>query len=274
MGVLSACNLLAQQSEPGPNDDAGDDTSVTDTSADVPEDVIADTDASEPDTDRPDSTDVNPSDADAAVDTDSDLGDTQSDPSDTDPMDSGNDTNDVSEDATDVANDTGDVDEDTDAPDTDTGSGCDFNGFESVNEQIQRQEGGGSSSAIYLSTDAELNQLSIEIYEDFGGLGVAGEYEITDQNYADCGNCVLIRVCNNETCSNPSQIFLARSGTLELLAPAELFGELDANFEGTLRAVTFTEVTINADTFTSTPVPNGETWCVDLFEFNSPISTP
>ena len=81
-----------------------------------------------------------------------------------------------------------------------------------------------------------------------------------DQNYETCETCVLIYAdCGVETCN---KIFYATAGSIEISAIDQTAGTITAK----LKNIVAIEVTIDPEFYTSTPVPNGETYCVDLVD--------
>lgn len=104
--------------------------------------------------------------------------------------------------------------------------------------------------------------LAVEFY-DFGDgspLDGPGNYPLganaEDQNYETCTTCLIIYAdCDAETCAKS---FYGTGGTIEVTAV-----DLDAGtVTATLKNVVAAEVTIDEDTFVSTPVNGGETWCL------------
>lgn len=104
--------------------------------------------------------------------------------------------------------------------------------------------------------------LAVEFY-DFGDgspLTGPGNYPLganaDDQNYETCTTCLIIYAdCDAETCAKS---FYGTGGTIEVTAL-----DLDAGtVTATLKNVVAVEVTIDENTFVSTPVNNGETFCL------------
>lgn len=154
--------------------------------------------------------------------------------------------------------------QDTNTGDTNTADtsqpSCDRSGYE--------------NGTAYLDFDAELGYttfglendtsfIAVEFY-DFGNgspLDGPGNYPIgataDDENYETCETCLLIYAdCTAEDCA---KVFFGTGGTVEVTALDLENGVVTA----TLRDVVAIEVTIDEDTFRSTPVSNGETWCLD-----------
>ena len=105
------------------------------------------------------------------------------------------------------------------------------------------------------------NAVTIELYGTNGGLTGPGTVEITgdETNYATCRNCVRgSRDCDASLCATE---FMARAGTLTITAIEQ------PSISGSLTGVELVEVTIDPQTFVSTPVPGGESWCIDSLSF-------
>gem|GEM_PF-3488975 len=111
-------------------------------------------------------------------------------------------------------------------------------------------------------TSNPADYLSFELWQRFGGPTTPGSYVLTDENYETCSTCLLIDTdCTATECQ---KTFLAVSGGVDL---ADL-GVVGDFFTGTLTDVKLVEVTIDPDTYVSTPVPGGETWCLDSLSFD------
>jgi hypothetical protein len=94
--------------------------------------------------------------------------------------------------------------------------------------------------------------------------------ELRPESYADCSTCVLVlQSCTlGATLYDASacdKIFLARAGTVELTYEGATGEEL----LGFLHDVELVEVEIDPDTFESTVVPGGETWCIPSYTFET-----
>ncbi len=113
-----------------------------------------------------------------------------------------------------------------------------------------------SSGYVAFGLADATNDLTIEFY-DFGGgspLTGPGDYPLgdnpADQNYATCSTCAIIHA--------NSKVFFATEG---LVTVTEL-DQVGRIVKATLSNALLVEVTIDQQTFVSTPVPNGETWCI------------
>lgn len=111
--------------------------------------------------------------------------------------------------------------------------------------------------------------LRIEIYPSLGGPDSPGTYALqpSDTSYENCSMCITI----SQNCSDPGsceKIFMPTEGTLNLTALGQNPGE---SFTGEILGCTLREVLIDWDTFVTTPVPGGDVWCIDSFNFDATI---
>ena len=109
------------------------------------------------------------------------------------------------------------------------------------------------------------NYLMFELWQRFGAPSEPGVYPFVADNYLTCTTCVLLVYnCDDDLCE---KLFLANSGTMTI----DSVGGVGVNFTGNLSDVTMTEVTYDPDTYETTPVVDGETWCLDNVPFAIPI---
>lgn len=144
-------------------------------------------------------------------------------------------------------------------------AGCDHAGFTSATKTFTEPQ---SEVFVYTANSAAappLDMFRIELYGgSFGGATAPGTYALEGTNYEDCGNCILVRMgCDGTTCA---KTFYADTGSLIITEWA-----VGGSFKGSLVGVTAKEVTIDTDTYVSTPVVDGETWCLDGQTFEAPI---
>jgi hypothetical protein len=104
--------------------------------------------------------------------------------------------------------------------------------------------------------------LSVEMWGDFvtGGI-TTGSHTLgtgDEANYETCAYCVLLVECGNADCteSPDDRIFFPTAGDLQV----DTLGAVGENLVGSLSNVEWVEVTIDPDTFVSTPVENGDCW--------------
>jgi len=144
---------------------------------------------------------------------------------------------------------------------------CDRREFDIQSQNFSKETNYASYQARNASADPT-DVLSIELYNggSLQGATTAGIYNLDDPNYETCANCVLIRAtCNSgKPCE---KTFYADVGTLNI----QQWDAGDGTFSGRLQGVVLREVTIDKDTFVSTQVPGGETWCVSDFAFTAEI---
>jgi len=183
--------------------------------------------------------------------------------------------------APDAAADTAGPSDDTANPTPDTGSatpdvaadtgsglptGCDRSGFSAVLQGFEKSD--GVAILEMRSSEGEpVDVLQIEIYTsgDYRGATEAGTYPLTGSTYEDCSNCVVVRAgCTDSGCSKR---FLVDQGDL-VISQWDLAG---GRFAGHLEGAKAHEVTIDADTYVSTLVPGGETWCLDGVAFDAEV---
>lgn len=138
---------------------------------------------------------------------------------------------------------------------------CDRDGFTKVSGEAKLEASSGGNVLLVSQQDAQqppTNLLSIENYmmAPYNGPNSPGVYDLVGQNYADCGLCLLGRTgCTNQGCE---KTFFMKEGSLEIVE----FSGSDAPFKAVINA-TLEEVTINTSTYQSTPVPGGQTWCLE-----------
>lgn len=85
-----------------------------------------------------------------------------------------------------------------------------------------------------------------------------GQYSLAGSNYVDCALCVvLITSCNDSY--QCDRVHLADEGILEVVD----FGDRSGQFRARLYDAVIREVEIDPYTYVSTPVPGGDTWCID-----------
>ena len=115
------------------------------------------------------------------------------------------------------------------------------------------------------SAASPMNVLEVLSYagEPYNGPDGPGSYSMDGNNYEDCSLCMLIyENCNDTSCDS---VYFADLGSL-LVSSAM---EVNQNFNATLNNVVFREVSIDPDTYQSTPIQGGNTWCVDSLSINA-----
>lgn len=166
--------------------------------------------------------------------------------------------------------DTTSPDTDTTVPDTDTtadtttpdtvGPTCDRDEF-TVNAAFF--EYNADNDFTNFGAESDSGFISVEFYDIGSGspLTGVGVYPIggnaADRNYETCSTCIVIYDdCGAETCDT---LFFATGGTIEVTAIDQDAGTITAE----LKDIVAVEVTIDSQTFRSTPVANGESYCLD-----------
>ncbi len=137
---------------------------------------------------------------------------------------------------------------------------------------FQGELGGNANISIERegSTAENASAISIEFYESADDAGDSpftgpGTYEMganeADLNYQTCTSCIRIATeCTEGECAKQ---FFATKATVVINAVDPDSGAVS----GTITNLEAQEVTINNDTFESTPVADGETFCVPSIEF-------
>ena len=112
----------------------------------------------------------------------------------------------------------------------------------------------------FSTTEPPGNMLALDSFQGapYYGASEPGTYSLAGSNYEDCALCIVIWFqCDaNYNCE---KAFLADEGTLNIHSMAGVGSVFDATFD----KVVLHEVTINPETYASTRVQNGETWCLD-----------
>ena len=166
------------------------------------------------------------------------------------------DTSDVS-DASD-STDPSDATDTTDASDASDATSCTYDGFSAVLAQATFEPDFDFAAIEAFSGEIQpYDILSLEFYGgDYGGPSGPGSFPIDGSNYADCGLCVL--VYQNFAGNSPETFFYATEGGVEISSWDAAAGTIS----GSLTNAKLVEVTIDLQSYVSTPVSGGETWCI------------
>lgn len=143
---------------------------------------------------------------------------------------------------------------------------CSRTGFTAATATFQK-ETGSVLVALYSDDKEPVDIVQIEIYTagEYTGATTVGTYSLNDANYQTCSNCVMVRAeCSGSSCDKR---FLVDEGDL-VITQWDATGGL---FKAKLVGAKAHEVTINSETYLSTRVAGGETWCLDGLEFEAPI---
>ena len=92
----------------------------------------------------------------------------------------------------------------------------------------------------------------------YNGPSKPGTYNLDGSNYSDCALCILIvKGCNESYSCNT--IYFADAGELQI----SQMNSNGAAFLAELTNAVFREVRLDPETYESTPIQGGETWCID-----------
>jgi hypothetical protein len=154
------------------------------------------------------------------------------------------------------ATDAGDVGPDAGA------SACDVDGFGPTAGGNYLTTGLGDFLLLYDGTEPPLRKVQLELY---GGSRTPLTHTIAGENFSDCEVCLsLLDACASPTGECDVQYF-AEVGTVSITTYD------DGLIEGVLTGIEAVEVTIDPDTFVSTPVPGGGRWCLEALTFSQVV---
>ncbi len=153
---------------------------------------------------------------------------------------------------------------------------CDREGYVSTIDAARFSSGTTMQYTGQTTASSPFDLLLIEFYYGFGDpppLTGPGTYVLAttavEQNYATCGTCVSIASGCDEVAGTCAKRFFATAGRIDV----EEFGAVGEPFSGVASGLTLVEVTIDPDTFLSSPVPGGEGWCIDSYSFDTAMVT-
>lgn len=174
--------------------------------------------------------------------------------------DGGDDTGETGEEADADADGDSDSDSDSDADsdsDSDADSDCDINGVQSVSQLAEEAETNMYVQVANAETDPT-EVLSLELYYNAGA--PTGSYTFSQwENYETCHTCVIIYGdINGGTVGGYYEV---QQGNLAVTENEN--GTGTGRFQATLTDLRAVEVTIDSNTFRTTPVEGGATWCID-----------
>lgn len=107
------------------------------------------------------------------------------------------------------------------------------------------------------TTPRDLLQIQSFQAEPYFGPSGPGVTSLEGANYADCALCAFMYVgCTEDVCEHS---LFADTGEVEVVA----MDGARVPVEVTLHDVVFREVTVDEETWESTPVPGGLTWCMN-----------
>ena len=122
----------------------------------------------------------------------------------------------------------------------------------------------------YSSLEETFDVLSITNFTSDGAPSKTGTYDIKskDTSLADCSFCFLVETdCTKDQSGERSCDMAFMPMEIGSYTLKQLGKGLESPFKGNLNEVVLQEVTIGEDGKT-TPVEDGETWCMDGFEFS------
>ena len=147
---------------------------------------------------------------------------------------------------------------------------CTDEGFKAYDQQFNDLGQGSMAYQAVTTTKDPYSLVSFEFYPgSFGGASTAGTYDLTGTNYETCGNCVLVRTGCKSTTGTCAKTYYADQGQLVIDSWAP-----GGKFSGHLEGVTLQEVTIDPNTYRSTPVVGGGQWCLDQYQFSADVTAP
>ena len=141
---------------------------------------------------------------------------------------------------------------------TSGGDTCDIDGF-TVGAALADRQGDQFAVVYGLTSESEpYDILQVEIYGgDFGGPTGPGTYQLDGSNYSDCGLCVVARSGCTQA-NGCAKTFYALEGVVEI----DTFSSDAERLTATVKNVVLDEVTIDPNSYVSTPVSGGQKWCV------------
>lgn len=157
--------------------------------------------------------------------------------------------------------DTSDDDDTTDETVTDD---CTFEDFNVVIHQATQNDNDPTHPLfVYQARNSDLtpfDEIQIASFQadPYYGPSTPGTYSLNGNNYSDCALCVLLLESCDEAYSCDT-VYFADVGSVQISA----MSGANTPFAATLSNVVFREVDIDPNTYVSTPVPGGATWCVD-----------
>ena len=128
----------------------------------------------------------------------------------------------------------------------------------------------GNNPVWVLTAKQSETWLSIENYPSFGGASDAETRTLddTEVNYATCGVCVLLKTgCQQHgDHGHCSATYMPEEGAT--ISFDQLDDEAGGNWSGSLSSIVFVEVSIDGDTYETTPIEDGDTIELDSWDFD------
>ncbi len=107
--------------------------------------------------------------------------------------------------------------------------------------------------------------LIVEIHDDRGEPVTVGGHDLAGNTLRDCRVCVLACTVVNNRCSS---IYFADEGVVNITARGS---DVNEPLAFDLHRVRFKQVTIDQQAGQANLVPNGDSWCGDGYQFESPL---
>lgn len=146
---------------------------------------------------------------------------------------------------------------------------CTYDAFSAVKQRAE-QEGASLFYAAESNTESPRDALLIELYAGLGDpppLSGPGSYtlgaSLAERSYHSCGTCIMLYTGCAEG-GGCEKSYFAIAGELEV----QSWGE---RFTGQLKNLELMEVTMDSQ-FRTTPVPNGEGYCIEEYPFDAPVN--
>jgi hypothetical protein len=146
---------------------------------------------------------------------------------------------------------------------------CTYSSFDVVGSRAFVQNS-GTEQPLFVFQAANTDAFPMDVMEvlsfsgaPYYGPSSPGSYSIEGNNYEDCSLCLLIYAgCGETSCE---AYFFADAGTVMVNSNMDV----GQPFSAVLSDVVFREVTIDPETYRSTPVSGGQTWCVNSLELSA-----
>ena len=141
-------------------------------------------------------------------------------------------------------------------------------GFGDSTQEATYDTADNFTNVIANTMGADFDSLALQLFYDLGADVMPHTFTFTGENYADCHTCLLLyQSCDaTEMCVG---VFIVEEGSLEVTANGTV---ADETFSATLSDALLVEASIDGNTFESTRVTNGLTWCIDTFTFDATIA--
>lgn len=147
---------------------------------------------------------------------------------------------------------------------------CDENGFNVTESFAEAPEDGTSFYYEIFDGDVDnppFKQFSFEIYNEFGGVVTTQSFTFSGESYADCGVCLLAFRCST---ADQCDTFLAQKGDVTISQIGTNDGDM---FEASFTDLEFAEVDVDMDTFETTPISGGDSWCIPSLTASETVTT-